>query len=61
VLQLAAEYGDPFVFMARINFYRAVYGNTLWPINSNPKGKKSHHWGKRKMSDDLDEAEPTSD
>jgi hypothetical protein len=49
VLQEAAEHGGPFVFMARINFYRAVYGDTPTPIG-NPEGKKGHKWGKRKLA-----------
>jgi hypothetical protein len=51
VLHEAAEHGGPFVFMARINFYRAVYGDKPPPIG-NPEGKKSRHWGKRKLARD---------
>jgi hypothetical protein len=43
--------GGPFVFMARINFYRAVYRDTPPPIG-NPEGKKSRNWGKRKLARD---------
>ncbi|MBN9147258.1 hypothetical protein [Nitrobacter sp.] len=50
-LQLAAEHGGPFVFMARIGFYKAVYGSTPPPIG-NPEGKKGHRWGKRKLARD---------
>jgi hypothetical protein len=32
VLHEAAEHGGPFVFMARIGFYRAVYGDKPPPI-----------------------------
>lgn len=39
VLHQAAEHGGPFVFIARISFYRAVYGDTPPPIG-NPSGKK---------------------
>jgi hypothetical protein len=56
VLYQAAEYGGPFVFMARINFYRAAYGDEPSP-NSNPEGKKGHRWGKRKLARDGDEKE----
>jgi hypothetical protein len=38
VLQEAAEHGGPFVFMARIVFYKAVHGETPPPIG-NPEGK----------------------
>lgn len=48
VLQVAAEHGGLFVFMGRINFYRAVYGEKPPPIG-NPEGKKGHNWGKRKL------------
>jgi hypothetical protein len=51
VLHEAAEHGGPFVFMARINFYRAVYGDEPSPIG-NPEGKKSRNWGKRKLARD---------
>jgi hypothetical protein len=51
VLHEAAEHGGPFVFMARINFYRAVYGDTP-PPTRNPEGKKSRIWGKRKLARD---------
>ena len=51
VLHEAAEHGGPFVFMARINLYRAVYGDTPPPIG-NPEGKKSRNWGKRKLAGD---------
>ncbi|MDR6306376.1 hypothetical protein GGQ85_004107 [Nitrobacter vulgaris] len=51
VLNEAAEHGGPFVFMARINFYRAVYGDSPPPIG-NPEGKKSRNWGKRKLAKD---------
>ncbi|MCE3258156.1 MAG: hypothetical protein K0Q64_2239 [Nitrobacter vulgaris] len=51
VLQEAAEHGGPFVFMARISFYRAVYGDEPPPIG-NPEGKKGHRWGKRKLARD---------
>ncbi len=55
MLHEAAEHGGPFVFKARINFYRAVYGDTPPPIG-NPEGKKSHKkshkWGKRKLARD---------
>jgi hypothetical protein len=37
-LHKAAEHGGPFVFMARISFYAAVYGDTPPPIG-NPEGK----------------------
>jgi hypothetical protein len=50
-LHEAAEHGGPFVFMARINFYRAVYGDTPPPIG-NPGGKKGHRWRKRKLARD---------
>jgi hypothetical protein len=48
VLHQAAEYGGPFVFMARINFCRALHGDTPPPIG-NPEGKKGLSWGKRKL------------
>jgi hypothetical protein len=51
VLHEAAEHGGPFVFMARINFYRAVYGEKPPPIG-NPESKKGRKWGKRKMARD---------
>jgi hypothetical protein len=51
VLHEAAEHGGPFVFMARINFYRAVYGDTTPPIG-NSGGKKSRNWVKRKLARD---------
>jgi hypothetical protein len=51
VLHEAAEHGGPFVFMARIVFYKAVHGETS-PSIGNPKGKNSHHWGKRKLARD---------
>ena len=51
VLQEAAEHGGPFVFMARINFYRAVYGDEP-PLIGNPEGKKGHNWEKRKLARD---------
>ncbi|WP_425905439.1 hypothetical protein [Nitrobacter sp. TKz-YC02] len=51
VLHEAAEHGGPFVFMARINFYRAVYGDQSPPIG-NPQGKKGRKWGKRKLARD---------
>jgi hypothetical protein len=50
-LHEAAEHGGPFVFMARINFYRAVYGEKPPPIG-NPESKKGRKWGKRKMARD---------
>jgi hypothetical protein len=37
-LRKAAEYGGPFVFMARISFYGALYGRSPPPIG-NPEGK----------------------
>jgi hypothetical protein len=40
VLHEAAEHGGPFVFIARVNFYRAVYGDTPPPIGK-PEGKTS--------------------
>jgi hypothetical protein len=43
VLHQAAEHGGPFVFIARISFCRAVYGDTPPPIG-NPSGKKGHKW-----------------
>jgi hypothetical protein len=51
VLHEAAEHGGPFVFMARIVFCRAVFGQTPPPI-SNPEGKKAHNWGNRKLARD---------
>jgi hypothetical protein len=51
MLYEAAEHSGPFVFMARINFYRAVYGDTPPPIG-NPEGKKGRNWGKRKLARD---------
>ena len=42
VLHEAAEHGGPCVFMARIVFYKAVFGETPPPIG-NPEGKKGHH------------------
>lgn len=51
VLHEAAEHGGPFVFMARIVFYKAVHGETSPPIG-NPEGKKGHKWGKRKLARD---------
>ena len=52
VLHEAAEHGGPFVFMGRIVFYKAVHGEASPPIGSNPKGKESHRWGKRKLARD---------
>jgi hypothetical protein len=51
VLHQAAEHGGPFVFIARISFYRAVYGDERPPIG-NPEGKRGHKWGKRKLARD---------
>lgn len=51
VLHEAAEHGGPFVFMARIVFYKAVHSEALPPIG-NPEGKKSRNWGKRKLARD---------
>jgi hypothetical protein len=51
VLHEAAEHGGPFVFMARINFYRAVDGDTSPPIG-NPEGNKGHKSEKRKLARD---------
>ena len=42
-LHTAAEHGRPFVFIARISFAKAVYGEEDPPIG-NPKGKKGHRW-----------------
>jgi hypothetical protein len=41
VLHEAAEHGGPFVFMARIGFYAAVYGDKSPPIG-NPQGQKGN-------------------
>jgi hypothetical protein len=40
-----------YVFLARVSFYRVVYGDTPPPIG-NPAGKKGHRWGKRKLARD---------
>jgi hypothetical protein len=50
-LMMASEHGGPFVFISRISFYRAVYGETPPPIG-NPEGKKGHKWGPRKLARD---------
>jgi hypothetical protein len=50
-LAMASEH-EAFVFIARVSFYRAVYGDTPPPIG-NPKGKKGHRWRtKRKLARD---------
>lgn len=51
VLQEAAEHGGPFVFMARVCFAKAVFGEKPPPIG-NPDGRKSQRWGKRKLARD---------
>ena len=45
VLHEAAELGGPFVFMARIVFCKAVFGEDPPPMG-NPEGKKGHQWGR---------------
>jgi hypothetical protein len=49
-LLMASEH-QAFVFLARISFYRAVYGDEPQSIG-NPEGKKGHRWGKRKLARD---------
>ena len=49
VLHEAAEHGGPFVFMARNQLLRAVFGEKPLQIG-NPEGNKSHKWGKRKLA-----------
>jgi hypothetical protein len=51
-LHQAAEHGGPFVFIARISFAEAVYGEDEPPIG-NPESKKGHKWRtKRKLARD---------
>jgi hypothetical protein len=50
-LHQAAEHGGPFVFIARISFAQAVYGEDGPPIG-NPRGKKGHRGrNTRKLAD----------
>lgn len=51
MLHQAAEHGGPFVFMARVAFAKAVFGEEP-PQIGNPEGKKGHRWGKRKLARD---------
>lgn len=51
VLHQAAEHGGPFVFMARVVFAKAVFGEKPPPIGIS-EGKKGHRWGKRKLARD---------
>jgi hypothetical protein len=45
VLRHAAAHGGPFVFIARISFAKALFGEDKPPLG-NPAGKKAHRWGK---------------
>ena len=49
-LLMASEH-PAWVFLARIAFYTAVHGDEPVPLG-NPKGVKSHRWGKRKLARD---------
>jgi hypothetical protein len=50
-LLMASEHAA-FVFLARLSFYRAIYGDTR-PTIGNPEGKKGHRWRtKRKLARD---------
>ncbi len=40
VLYEAAEHGGPFVFMARIVFYKAVHGETSPPLGETEAGER---------------------
>ena len=52
VLHQAAEHGGPFVFIARISFAKAVFGDNKQHIG-NSEGKKSHKWrSSRKLARD---------
>lgn len=51
VPSIRPEHGGPFVFIARISFYRAVHGDQPPPVG-NPEGKKGHRCGKRKLARD---------